>query len=1542
MIRTLPILNTAPNPDPSRTKMIRRAFEAQATKRINLLKAEITAVIGYEDALGVNNYNPSQPRDARGRWGSGGGAPAYSPEFAQWFGDSKVIDEEGNPKVIYHGTAASEFDAFEPGRTGASTDSGFFGVGVYLTDKPSTADWYAMHGGTASRVYPVYASIQKPLILDNDDAIPKRQAIVSALGLRGDESSWDITDKLESLGYDGVIYRMPKSGATEYVVLKGTQLKSATGNRGTFDPNDPIITHTQHPLNAKFQFTTKPEQIAVFMTWLKGKMGELIASEKDPYWEKYVADAYDKGAGRAFDDVYKQRRALAGANKKLDFYQGSKEEFLQRAFGQPESVDKVKLMAGRVFTELKGVTEAMATQMNRVLTDGLAQGQNPFEIARELNKTVEGLGKNRSLLIARTECVRAHAEGQLDALEKLGVDQVGVMVEWSTAGDLRVCPKCRDLDGKIFSIKEAHGQIPRHPNCRCAFLPANVGEAGSKGLKKAETGPLKPGPPPVSPKPPEPVPPPISAPPLPTQPIPAPLPPPVLPKPPVLISEAEAQALGNTLDGLKKSHIAVAQMDMETIGWTSADMSYGGVIFDNYGRILLREPTNHFGGYAWTFPKGTPEKGMSAMKTALKEVAEETGHKGQIISALDGTFEGETSDLGMYVMRSTGQDLNLMDEETHALRWATKEEAIELISQSTSKIGKARDLKIVEAAFKELENLKQGFRNPKFDEAIAAGYKKVGGKGGKAASIAKKAKLGSPEIATALPPTSSPGGLPDVATLTKVRDLPGSTHPVLMEDPDGKLWVVKSTEVGIKPDHLRSEALADQLYRKQGINVPNSGIIENEGGPLKVSEFLEGKTLAEWSKKATEAEVKAMYTQIQDGFVTDALLGNWDVAGLNMDNIMVVGGKAYRIDNGGALLYRAQGTLKRNWNTTVEELKSLRDASINPNTAEIFKGLSGERIDKQIRQIVANRANILNAIEDDDLRTLVQGRIKYLESQLKTKPTTVGGLDKRIKARLAEPGITEDTAKRVVNSRINGVTLQGDKDLIEDNNIMIWQEMDEEGTPVTRVQLKLTEKGSQTVQGWLRNQGVVVKSPTAVSDPYFDSIQAGAKTVSYHASDKAYNASTLAKLTQTQENLQAGIATLEKLPPDEVVTAALAQQKYYLESIDKILKAKEAGTTAPMIAQYVPKAPKARKANLAYRTEKENMRVCRFENGRAISKGEYQTLTRGEMVTVDFDDDLAVSFIPRSSTFVEQDALAIQGKLDMVIKGEATTEQLQRAYNHLETMGVDTTPDEAYEELMYLHRSVYLRKDHELLSYKEVFASELPTAEKVEQIKDWVKTNYNIDVRSLKPDVYNPKGVTMTGYGDGHRYWYRWDLPPKEMEKKMKGYVLSHSTYGPVDEVLDAMLQSGGEFTCTTQRIRKGVKIGREGMSPGPDMESGGASYCFTRINKRTEVSGELNFKIGTLARQDAVSYPGDRYGRISALHERKSDPEGFKANAKHGDNETDLKNCISLLDDLDFIKAQTEDQRQRVIKAFHKNKITHLNDGRPVEDIVIVGNPKS
>lgn len=241
-------------------------------------------------------------------------------------------------------------------------------------------------------------------------------------------------------------------------------------------------TNNQPLFNTRWRFLSSENQLAAFESWLMQQMAAEVLEDGKPdaYWKAYVNRAFKQGQSRAFDDV---KRGAAQPADKLDFYKGTKTEFLESAFHRPVAVEKVKLLAARAFTDLQGVNENLAKAIKRDLIDGFSRGDNPRDIAKRMTAAVDKLGINRAEAIARTEVIRSFAEGQLDSLERLGVDQIGVAVEWSTAGDGRQCVLCSAMEGAVFSVKDSHGLIPRHPNCLpgdCLVLPRSRIAAASK------------------------------------------------------------------------------------------------------------------------------------------------------------------------------------------------------------------------------------------------------------------------------------------------------------------------------------------------------------------------------------------------------------------------------------------------------------------------------------------------------------------------------------------------------------------------------------------------------------------------------------------------------------------------------------------------------------------------------------------------------------------------------------------------------------------------------------------------------------------------------------------------------------------------------------------------------------------------------------------------------------------------------------------------------------------------------------------------------
>jgi SPP1 gp7 family putative phage head morphogenesis protein len=227
----------------------------------------------------------------------------------------------------------------------------------------------------------------------------------------------------------------------------------------------------------QFEFLTSPNKVKAFRKWLQQQVDAKVLKPVDgikmkPWTATYIESAYKKGILKGYTQVHAE--TLAG---KPNFYEASKTQFLKDTFGQAERLSKVELIYERAYSDLKGITDTMGTKMSRVLANGLANGQAPAKIARDMREEIGSLTRSRALAIARTEIIHAHAEGQLDSFDMLGIEQLGVEVEWSTAGDDDVCEECdgmsKDKNGEpiIYTVDEARGLIPYHPNCRCAWIP---------------------------------------------------------------------------------------------------------------------------------------------------------------------------------------------------------------------------------------------------------------------------------------------------------------------------------------------------------------------------------------------------------------------------------------------------------------------------------------------------------------------------------------------------------------------------------------------------------------------------------------------------------------------------------------------------------------------------------------------------------------------------------------------------------------------------------------------------------------------------------------------------------------------------------------------------------------------------------------------------------------------------------------------------------------------------------------------------------------
>jgi ADP-ribose pyrophosphatase YjhB (NUDIX family) len=481
----------------------------------------------------------------------------------------------------------------------------------------------------------------------------------------------------------------------------------------------------------------------------------------------------------------------------------------------------------------------------------------------------------------------------------------------------------------------------------------------------------------------------------------------------------------------------------------------GVIIQEKDGRVWLTRPTNSFGGYEHTFPKGGQEKGLTLQQTAVKEAWEETGLQVKITGVF-GDFKRTTSVGRYYLAERVGGDPRDMGWESQALRLSPEKDLKNLLNTKADhdivdawdeeqSIGKAVPVPFLSAeGLAHLATILAPLDKAKADlniignETLAFASadtlarvgrlydlvdKARGGKGTQGAAWAKqpryeagsslggqwkaydsKGVLLPPKIGSAANPaygkkaaalyglasTDGPGiaaaafqasGIPEKAAAVKAKIAsgakansndkwwmqlhqygseltstqaaktiadtkgggaavsklsdyekkgakPGGSNPgALYTDGNGASVLIKGSNNPTKDgSHAHNEVMASKLLAAAGVGVPDMKVVDlqgQHGGGMGVASTM--LTGASGYSPADKASLKAA----QQDFAVHAWLANYDAVGMGNDNLMMKDGKAFNIDPGGALMFRAQGAPKfadGKLPHTVIEWKSMRGA----------------------------------------------------------------------------------------------------------------------------------------------------------------------------------------------------------------------------------------------------------------------------------------------------------------------------------------------------------------------------------------------------------------------------------------------------------------------------------------------------------------------------------------------------------------------------------------------------------------------------------------
>lgn len=209
-----------------------------------------------------------------------------------------------------------------------------------------------------------------------------------------------------------------------------------------------------------FGFDDNAAKEAAFLQWLERALDDEVLEPMDRidviegrhYTAEYVRASSHQGAEYA-------NRQLADAG--LDVTQ----EQLESSFARGVHRDKLEELYLRDYAALDGITDAVDTEIARVLSEGVAAGENPQVMARDLNGRVDKIGITRARTMARTEVMNAHHQQAQVRYVDAGVEEFDVLT-------YEPCEQCQDLAaGGPYPIEEISERLPLHPRCMCAPSP---------------------------------------------------------------------------------------------------------------------------------------------------------------------------------------------------------------------------------------------------------------------------------------------------------------------------------------------------------------------------------------------------------------------------------------------------------------------------------------------------------------------------------------------------------------------------------------------------------------------------------------------------------------------------------------------------------------------------------------------------------------------------------------------------------------------------------------------------------------------------------------------------------------------------------------------------------------------------------------------------------------------------------------------------------------------------------------------------------------
>jgi hypothetical protein len=284
------------------------ALDRLITTSESILNEDIKVIAGRLEATGYS-FGTENPKSFTGTQESlFNKEQQITPAFQKWFGDSKVVNEDGSPKVVYHASKVKNVNEFNKRYKTDLSSMGFhFGTEAQASFRTSQYDF----GSNTPTMGEYYLSIKNPLEVSHMASFaPDHLAdAMMDMGILSEDKYEQLQEKynyqtlplgeelvkiLKKAGYDGLAYENEREGeGKSYVPFDSNQIKSIFNESPTENPD---IMQSRSAMQADFSDVDPnyAEKIIKQFTQEKATVKQKFENLKANFFDKMVTGLFDE------------------------------------------------------------------------------------------------------------------------------------------------------------------------------------------------------------------------------------------------------------------------------------------------------------------------------------------------------------------------------------------------------------------------------------------------------------------------------------------------------------------------------------------------------------------------------------------------------------------------------------------------------------------------------------------------------------------------------------------------------------------------------------------------------------------------------------------------------------------------------------------------------------------------------------------------------------------------------------------------------------------------------------------------------------------------------------------------------------------------------------------------------------------------------------------------------------------------------------------------------------------------------------------------